>query len=118
MRVSDSIRYLARDIIRTYVKHIQHRIAINDSKYVLSGIDRDIDTYEELFEVVLKVVFNKGQDYQNFDGFIVEETAGMIDIMIADSKYSKIMKKYSEGVYDTCLLIYKKVEKGLIEGGK
>lgn len=114
MRVSDSIRYLARDIIREYVKFVQRKVNENDVTFIKSGIDKDFDTYEELFEVVLAYVFNGNDNYCSFDAAMVHEIAGNIDIAIANSKYNRIMKKYSEGVYDTCIRVYKKVAKEVV----
>lgn len=114
MRVVDSIRYLSRDIIKGYVKHIQHKINTEDISYILSGVDKDLDTYESLFEVVIGVLFKKSESYGNFAESIVQDCVGILEIVIEDSKYKRAMK-YSDGVYDTCLMIYKKVAQGVIE---
>lgn len=117
MRVSESIRYLARDIIKGYVKHIQKKIALNDPLYILSGVDKDYDTYEDLFEVVMGFLFKKSDNLNNFNEDLVQECVGVMDLVIEDSKCSRAMK-YADGVYDTCILLYKRIENGVIESGR
>lgn len=113
MRVADSIRYLAKDIIKTYVNYVRYKVHEEDKKFIATGVDKDLEIYEDLFITVLGVLFNKEVE-DKFDMDVVNQCAGVLDIMIEDSKYKKIRNKYADGVYDTCLLIYKKVEEGIL----
>lgn len=115
MRTSDGIRYAARDVIKCYVKHIQTKVNQIDALYIRSGVDRDFETYEDLFIVVLDYWLCKSTDFKGFDENLVQECAGILDIMVSTSKYERMFRLYPDGIHDTCILIYKRVAKGLID---
>jgi len=117
MIVADKVRKLARDIITTYVHHVYHKVRDKDSKYIESGIDGNLFLYEELFIDTVGILLGRKYISEKFSQELVLDCVGVLDTMLADHKYTKTVEKYHEAVYDSCALLFNKVERGLRERG-
>lgn len=119
MRASNKVRKVSRDIIKHYVFYIRGKIRDLDVDYVRSGIDKNFDIYESLFGAVLRQYLGveaKPED-KMFSYTIINECIDVIAGLVDRKKYSSIVEKYSNELYNTCLLIFSKVEEGLLENG-
>ena len=115
MKVADGIKYLAGDIVRRYVEYVRDRVRERSAMFIIAGIDEDIQTYQLLFREALARAAGKSCSDALFDDALVSECADVILWAAWHSKYSRFLKRYADGVYGTCLKIYKQVEAGVLD---
>lgn len=118
MRVSDKVRKVSRDIIKAYAFHVRKRIKQKDILYIQAGIDLDFNTYERLFSEVASISLGVNRVKEtSFPTKLLADCAGAIDFMNIDKAYDRVLDRYADAVYDTCILIFRKVEEGLRKDG-
>lgn len=117
MNVTGRVKKLSKDIIVKHVHYVRKKIIEQDARYVLSGIDNDLDVYEKFFMEVLSEVLGVRIKPLEFEHSIVMECVMELDLLIEGHEYSATFSKHKKFVFDTCVMLFREVEKGVRDSG-
>lgn len=114
LRVKRKIKKLTKELVSTYVSHIEDKIDSGALLYVSTGLDDSYEAYGALFSEVLLYLLGLEGYKGKFPIVLVEECACLLrDSVQLDTSYKRVTTKYPKGIYDVCMTLYAMVVEDL-----
>lgn len=105
------VRIIAKDIVSTYTKHIDSRVADLDCDYINLGVDNTFEQYESLFKVVVSKLLGLNSGTQTYSSNVISEIINVLMDTVQLKGYTKYIEdsKMAVTIFEVCQYVLDRV---------